>query len=184
MHNQSVFDQSLLIIIDMQEAFRRPGLPWECAHYEVAATRISQLSKAHSGTTVWTQFIRDPAETGAWKSYYDRWQDYRIEPEHALWDLTLEPAPHDTILQAPTFSKWNAELSQIAKAYSRLTVAGVATDCCVLSTVLSAIDANKYVTVVSDACAGATQEAHQHAINLMSMLTPMVTLTTTDQIIT
>jgi nicotinamidase-related amidase len=63
-----------------------------------------------------------------------------------------------------------------------LIVCGVATDCCVLSTVLGAVDAGRAVTLVADACAGATVEAHDQAIALMAMLSPMVDIVTADDL--
>lgn len=183
MNHQSSFQESLLVLIDMQHAFQRPGLQWECDGYDAAANRVQELREAHLGPAVWTQFIRDPAEEDAWGSYYDRWDQYRLGPEDPVWGLTLEPQPEDIRVQAPTFGKWITPLIEVAKPYATITIAGVATDCCVLSTVLPAVDAGKYVTVVSDACAGATPEAHQQALSLMAMLNPMVTIATTAEVL-
>lgn len=177
------YAETLLVLIDMQSAFQLDGAQWECHGYDSAAAKVQQLRAAHPGPAVWTQFVRDPLEEGAWQDYYDRWDQYRITPNDPLWQLTIEPQTQDRLIQAPTFGKWNTDLSKIAEEYQHLTVAGVATDCCVLSTVLPAVDAGKYVTVVSDACAGATQQAHEQALNLMGMLEPMVTITTTQELI-
>lgn len=179
----STYKQSLLIIIDMQKAFQIPGAQWQCVGYDEAAQKIIELRNAHPGPAIWTQFIRDPDEKGTWQNYYDRWDEYRISPTDPTWDLTLEPEPHDTLIHAPTFGKWVAELSDIAQDFDHLTIAGVATDCCVLSTVLPAVDAGKHVTIVSDACAGATKQAHDSALHLMEMLAPMVTITTTHELL-
>lgn len=179
----TTLDDSLLVLIDMQRAFQLPGAQWECVGYDDAAANIARLRDAHAGQKVWTQFIRDPAEHGAWQAYYDRWDQYRVGPEHALWDLTLQPGPHDAVFQEPTFGKWTPQLVALAQDFDHLTIAGVATDCCVLSTVLPAVDEGKHVTVVSDACAGATQQAHEQTLALLGMLSPMVKLTTTAQLL-
>ena len=60
-----------------------------------------------------------------------------------------------------------------------MTVAGVATDCCVVSTVLPAADAGVPVRVVTDACAGSDDEEHDRAVHLMGLHAPLVELTTT-----
>lgn len=177
------YAETLLVIIDMQKAFQLDGAQWQCPGYDSAATQVKQLRAAHPGPAVWTQFVRDPHEEGAWQDYYDKWHQYRIKPNDPMWHLTLEPEPQDTLIKAPTFGKWTTELPKIANEYQHITVAGVATDYCVLSTVLPAVDAGKYVTVVSDACAGATQQAHEQALKLMGMLEPMVTITTTDELL-
>ena len=167
----------------MQRAFQQPGFQWECVGYDVAAEKVQQLRQAHPAPVVWTKFIRDSAENGAWKAYYDTWNQYRIEPTDPIWNLTIRPEPDDILIEAPTFGKWTDQLAALAQGYERLTIAGVATDCCVLSTVLPAVDAGKYVTVISDACAGATVDVHEQALNLMSMLDPMVTIATTAEVL-
>jgi nicotinamidase-related amidase len=65
----------------------------------------------------------------------------------------------------------------------RLVVTGVATDCCVISTVLAAADAGASVTVVTDACAGSTDGNHAKALDVMALYGPLVRLTTTDALL-
>jgi nicotinamidase-related amidase len=64
-----------------------------------------------------------------------------------------------------------------------LTVVGVATDCCVISTVLPAADAGVPVRVVTDACAGSTDDDHDRALRIMSLYASLVRLTTTDEVL-
>jgi len=63
-------------------------------------------------------------------------------------------------LDATTFGKWGPELAAAVGA-GPLVLAGVSTDCCVLSTALAAADAGMAVQVVADACAGVTDESHE-----------------------
>jgi nicotinamidase-related amidase len=62
-------------------------------------------------------------------------------------------------------------------------VTGVATDCCVLSTVLAAADAGVPVRVVGDACAGSTDDDHRKALELMALYAPLVALTSTAEVL-
>jgi nicotinamidase-related amidase len=64
-----------------------------------------------------------------------------------------------------------------------LVVAGVATDCCVISTVLAAADAGAHVTVVTDACAGSTDDNHTKAVVVMGLYAPLVALATTAEVL-
>lgn len=171
-----------LVVVDMQEAFRAPGSQWSVPRYAGAQDHVAELAERFRGRTVWTRFVRDPAEEGAWSDYYDRWSTFRVEQESPVWDLTL-PVGDDPVLTLPTFSKWGPHLTDLVGVDSRLVVCGVATDCCVLSTVLGAVDAGRSVTVVTDACAGATDEAHDQALALMGLLSPMVTLATTAEVL-
>lgn len=62
-------------------------------------------------------------------------------------------------------------------------LAGVSTDCCVLSTALAAADAGVRVRVVADACAGATDADHERALLAMALYAPLITLTTVDAVL-
>ena len=59
----------------------------------------------------------------------------------------------------------------------------MATDCCVISTVLPAADAGVPVRVVSDACAGSGDDDHERALRVMSLYAPLVQLTTTAEVL-
>lgn len=172
-----------LVVVDMQEIFRVPSSPWATVGYDDAAANVARLVDAHDGPVVWTRFVRDPHETGSWGPYYDRWSQCRLEPGSAQWDITLPVVSGAHTLTLPTFSKWGSELAGLSAGADDLVVCGVATDCCVLSTVLGAVDAGKRVTVVSDACAGATAAAHEQALALMDLLAPMTSVRTTDAVL-
>ena len=53
-------------------------------------------------------------------------------------------------------------------------LAGVSTDCCVLSTALAAADAGVPVRVVADACAGVDDESHRQALDILRLYGPLV----------
>ena len=63
----------------------------------------------------------------------------------------------------------------------RLVLAGVSTDCCVLSTALAAADAGVHVQVVADACAGVDDDNHRKAIDIMRLYSPMLEIVSVDQ---
>jgi nicotinamidase-related amidase len=172
-----------LIVIDMQKIFRSSESEWFISGYDAAADNIVRLIGNVPGRVAWTRFVRDPLERGSWGSYYDRWSSCREEPDSPQWELTLPVAAGDPVVSMPTFSKWGNELEQVTAGNDRIVICGVATDCCILSTVLAAVDAGKEVTVVTDACAGITVEAHEQALALMALLAPMVTLVETSQLI-
>lgn len=171
-----------LVVIDMQEAFCDGASQWCVPRYAEAEANVLRLVEVSAGDVVWTRFVRDPDERGSWVDYYDRWHELRVGPEAKEWDLTTAVGEGDEILDLPTFSKWGPELDAMATA-PRMVVCGVATDCCVLGTVLGAADAGRAVTVVSDACAGVTDTAHRQALDLMGLLAPMVTLTDTESFV-
>ncbi|GAA1806135.1 cysteine hydrolase [Agromyces neolithicus] len=174
---------STLVVIDMQEIFRSPTSEWSVPAYDRTAEHVVRLADHFSHSVVWTKFVRDPDETGSWSAYYDRWSNSRAEPDSPVWDLTLPVRDGDRVLTLSTFSKWGPDLAEMTEHSDHIVVCGVATDCCVLATVLGAVDAGKQVTLVTDACGGATPEAHDQAVALMGMLAPMVTLAETTEIV-
>lgn len=173
----------VLAVIDMQVCFREEYSQWFVPRYDEAAINVARLAEAFADRVVWTKFVRDPVEPGAWSDYYDRWSTFRVAEDSRQWDLTLEPAATDPVVSLPTFSKWGPELAAIAELDAPLLVCGVATDCCILSTVLGAIDAGRSVTVVTDACAAVSDEAQEQTLQLLGLLSPMVTLTTTAEVL-
>ncbi|WP_372698744.1 cysteine hydrolase family protein [Arthrobacter sp. JSM 101049] len=170
-----------LVVIDMQEAFRRPG-QWHVPRYDEAATRIDRLLPLF-GDPLFTRFVPDPAEPGSWGAYYDRWDQMRLPPEDAVWGMVLPGYDGGATLDLPTFGKWGTAMAGLVPVGGELILTGVATDCCVLSTALAAVDAGRFVTVVTDACAGQDDAAHDGAVELMGLLSPMVRLVTCDQLL-
>lgn len=88
------------------------------------------------------------------------------------------------VLSAPTFGKWGPDLTTLSGPTPDLVVAGVSTDCCVVSTALAAADAGATLTVVSDACAGSTADNHAAALHVMSLYPPQITVATTAEALT
>jgi nicotinamidase-related amidase len=89
--------------------------------------------------------------------------------------------PKSTV-DATTFGKWTPRLATRVGG-ARLVLAGVSTDCCVLSTALAAADAGVSVTVVSDACAGVDDASHAKALDIMRLYGPLVKVATTDEVL-
>ena len=85
------------------------------------------------------------------------------------------------VVSLPTFGKWGPALQAITGPTPHLVLAGVSTDCCVVSTALAAADAGATITVVTDACAGSTPENHRSALDVMALYPPQITLATTDE---
>ena len=80
-------------------------------------------------------------------------------------------------LDATTFSKWGPRLAGPVGAGPVL--AGVSTDCCVLSTALAAADAGTPVRVVGDACAGFDDDSHAAALRILQPLqSPLIEVVT------
>lgn len=170
-----------LVVIDMQHAFGDPCSGWAAEGYAEIVPTIERLIACCTPRVVFTRFVRDPNEPGAWPAYYDRWASFRVAPEDPVWALTVPAAENTPIIDEPTFSKWTPALQHVV-GDAPLLLCGVATECCVLSTAFGAADAGREVRVVADACAGATRNLHERALQIMNTCAPLITVATVDML--
>lgn len=112
------------------------------------------------------------------------WEFARKPADDPLFGLVDEVADlADHVVTAPTFGKWVPELVALTGERPHLVLAGVSTDCCVVSTALAAADAGATITLATDACAGSTPENHAAALHVMGLYPPQITLATTDEVL-
>ena len=93
-------------------------------------------------------------------------------------DLSERPT-----VDVTTFGKWGPELEAVVGANAHLVLAGVATDCCVISTALAAADAGCTVTIVSDGCAGSSDENQAAALQVLGLYAPQITVVTAEELL-
>ena len=173
--NREQESAGVLAVIDMQRVFAEPDSPWFVPRYAQAAAGIRRLLPRFGNRVVFTRFVAPDKPAGAWRPYYEQWPFALQPPQSRIWELTDEFADTDAYrLEATTFGKWTPELAERVGVGGRLVLAGVSTDCCVLSTALAAADAGVYVTVVADACAGVDDPSHQRALDVMRMYAPLI----------
>ena len=174
-----------LVAVDFQRVFGDPSSEWRAPRYAAAAANAVRLAEAFGARAVFTRFVAPQHPTGAWVPYYEQFP-WALQPaDSPLYELTDEVAPHAgraAAVTATTFGKWGPDLAAVVGT-GPLTVTGVATDCCVISTVLAAADDGASVTVVTDACAGSTDDNHAKALDVMSLYAPLVSLTTTADLL-
>ncbi len=174
-----------LVVIDGQRIFADPTSDWGSPMWPDACDRIAELLPRYEGRTILTRWVPPaPGErTGSWDAYMAAWPFADRPASDPLFDLVPELAdvPDAVVVDAPTFGKWE-QIEAITGPAPQLVIAGVSTDCCVISTVLPAADAGATLTVVTDACAGSTPENHAAACAVMALYPPQVTLTTTAEL--
>jgi nicotinamidase-related amidase len=161
-----------LAVIDMQRVFAEPDSPWLAARFAEVVDPVRRLVAAFGDQVTFTRFVAPEVPVGAWQRYYEQWPFALLPPQAPIYDLVSGFAPART-LDATTFGKWGPELAR-AVGDGGLVLAGVSTDCCVLSTALAAADAGVPVQVVADACAGATDESHAQALAIMALYAPII----------
>ncbi|MDT4988949.1 MAG: hypothetical protein QOI74_3043 [Micromonosporaceae bacterium] len=167
-----------LLVIDMQRVFGDPASPWFAPRFDEILAPVDRLVAAYGAEATFTRYVAPASPVGAWQEYFEQWPFALQPPDADLYALVDRYAGRPT-LDATTFGKFGPVLS----GYDELVVAGVSTDCCVLSTVLPAADAGVKVRVAADACAGATDESHRHALELMALYAPLVEITSVDALV-
>jgi len=163
-----------LAVIDMQRVFGDLDSPWLTPRFAEVVGPIQRLARAYQPRVVFTRFVAPGVPTGAWRRYYEQWPFALQPPDARIYQLVDEFAGYPSqTLDATTFGKWNGRLSAMV-AGGRLMLAGVSTDCCVLSTALAAADDGVSVHVVAEACAGLTDESHAKALDILRLYSPLV----------
>lgn len=166
-----------LVLVDLQRIFAEPGSPWAAPDFDAAAAVCRDLLAGWPGPTVITRFVPPAQPLGGWVDYYRDWP-FALDPATApLYDLVPGfDRPGAVAVDRTTFGKWDAQTAAALPGVDALVVAGVSTDCCVLSTVLAAADAGMRVQVVADGCAGASTADHERALAAMALYGPLVTV--------
>ncbi|MDQ1691829.1 MAG: hypothetical protein QOD87_1937 [Pseudonocardiales bacterium] len=175
-----------LAVIDMQNVFGDPTSPWFTPRFAEVVQPITDLVDAFTtfgqGVT-FTRFVAPAVPQGAWRSYYQRWP-FALQPAQSpIYRLVEEFEGRSCpTVDATTFGKWDAGLDAQVPS-GELVIAGVSTDCCVISTALAAADAGVHVQVVGDACAGVDDDSHRQALHVMGLYGPLIEVVSREQVI-
>jgi nicotinamidase-related amidase len=167
-----------LVVIDMQRVFGEPGSPWLTPRFAEIVDPIRRLARAFRPRVVFTRFVAPARPHGAWQRYYEQWPFALQPPDARIYELA-DPfaATAGPTVDATTFGKWGPDLAARA-GEGPLVLAGVSTDCCVLSTALAAADDGIAVRVVGEACAGIDDESHADALHILGLYGPLVEVVT------
>lgn len=167
-----------LVVVDAQGIFADPASDWAAPRFARTLDPIRRLAAEHAGRTVLTRWVPPVTKQGSWVPYFEQFPFADRPADDPLFDLVPEVAELGVrhVVSAPTFGKWGAALAGVTGQLAHLVLAGVSTDCCVLSTALAAADAGCTVEVVAQACAGSTDEAHERALATMALYAPQITV--------
>jgi nicotinamidase-related amidase len=173
-----------LVVIDPQRIFADPASPWGSPMFPGIVDPVRRLAAAAGEHTVVTRWVPAADPQGSWAAYLEAWPFAAVAEDDALLEVVPELADlGSAVVSLPTFGKWGYALQAATGPLPHLVLAGVSTDCCVVSTALAAADAGATITVVTDACAGSTPENHQSALDVMALYPPQITLATTEELL-
>ena len=168
-----------LAVIDMQEVFADPGSAWFTPRFGEIVGPVKELVAAFRPRVTFTRFVAPAEPAGAWRRYYEQWPFALRPPDDPIYRLVADFADDAAAaagleIAASTFGKWGPQLEGMVGDGGRLVLAGVSTDCCVLSTAVAAADAGISVQVVADACAGVNDEIQAQALALLRLYAPLI----------
>lgn len=176
---------SWLVVIDPQVIFASPDSAWGSPFFAEALPRIRALADAFGDRVLVTRWMPTADRTTSWGAYFAAWPFADQPPTDPLFALVPEAADLSShpSLDLPTFGKWGPELEALVGRGAHVVLAGVSTDCCVISTALAAADAGAHVTIAADACAGSTAENHAAALQVMGLYPPQITVSDTAAVL-
>lgn len=181
----SAVGEEWLVVIDPQNIFAAPDSEWGSPYFADALPNIQRLAEAFGDRVVVTRWLPTADRSTSWGEYFEAWPFADKPATDALFDLVDGArglSPHPTV-DLPTFGKWGPELEAVVGRGAHVVLAGVSTDCCVISTALAAADAGASITVATDACAGSTAENQLAAVHVMGLYPPHITLRDTDAVL-
>lgn len=176
-----------LVVIDPQRIFADPSSQWGSPMFPAIVDPVRRLAGHAGSRTIVTRWVAPAVPEGSWAAYLEAWPFADAPADDPLFDVVDELAhlaeSAAAVVTAQTFGKWGADLVAVTGPTPHLVLAGVATDCCVISTALAAADAGATLTVVTDACAGSTPENHRSALDVMALYPPQITLATVEELL-
>lgn len=182
---QAATAQPWLVVIDPQVIFADPSSEWVVPKFEAIVEPVSRLAQAFRERVIITRWVPPQEKVGSWIPYFEKFTFADKPGGYPLFDLVtaaVDLGARHTLAE-PTFGKWGEQLRAIAGPTPHLVLTGVATDCCVISTALPAIDGGATVTVISDGCAGSNDENHQRALEIMAGYGPQLFVATAQEIL-
>ncbi|PRB10654.1 nicotinamidase [Microbacterium sp. MYb62] len=174
-----------LVVIDPQAIFAAPDSAWGSPFFAEAMPRIRALADAFGERVLVTRWVPTADRSTSWGAYFAAWPFADQPPSDPLFALVPAAtglSAHPTV-DLPTFGKWGPQIEAVVGQGAHVVLAGVSTDCCVISTALAAADAGAHVTIAADACAGSTAENHVAAVQVMGLYPPQITISNTATIL-
>ena len=163
------------LCVDMQRLFA-DGTPWRTPWMNRVAPVVRRLVQHAPDRTIFTRFVppnRPEDHAGAWRRYYERWQEITLEKigteRIGLIPELAEFVPPALVIDKSVYSPWHNSLLDRALGQGKvesLIVSGGETDVCVLSSVLGAIDHGYRVIIATDALCSSSDETHDALLTL------------------
>ncbi len=175
----------LLVVVDMQRLVAE-DTPWRIDGVRDLLPKIEALADAYAPSVMFTRYVLPVDQAaGTWRRFTEAWSGLLREPE--LWELVPELASRESVVAVKSvyscFGTTELQAATVGPETPELVLCGVETDCCVLATVLEAVDKGIRVTVVEDAVLSPSATGHAGALALCRRLPEQVSVTTAAELL-
>lgn len=167
----------LLLIVDFQNVYL-PGYDWGCPGMpEAMKNTVRLLNDENAPDYILTKYIAPADPAGRWKDYNEAFRDINENPFLAEFpeELTAYAAEGKTA-EKSTYSAMKSEQVLAAlEGKKAIVLTGVTAECCVLSTMMDAIDMGYEVVYLYDCIAGQSAELDAQIRGIAEIYAPVHT---------
>ncbi len=170
--------EDLLLIVDFQNVYL-PGYDWACASMPRAMENTRRLlDAANAPDFVMTKYVAPAAPFGRWAQYNEAYRE--INENAFLSEFPGEMAPYApkaaAVIEKSTYSSMDPDAVRAVLAGKKAVVlAGVTAECCVLATMMDAIDLGYEVVYLYDCIAGQTEALEEQVRGIAEVFAPVHT---------
>ncbi len=164
-----------LLVIDLQNVYSK-GQKWECKNFDEVIKNIKLLlSNLKNNKVVFTRFKANQKPKGVWENYNMQNADVNSDK----WLNNIADGVKQFSEKYPCYDKsvYSAysikSIREIAAESSCVVITGAVAECCVLSTVMSFIDAGVYVVYLKDAIASIDDKVKSATLNVLDGFAPL-----------
>ena len=152
--------EDLLIVIDFQNVYL-PGQIWACPSIEQAIDNTLRIIHSpDSPDYVLTQYIAPENPVGCWQRYNEEYAEINADEFLCGFPDPVRQIINDkNVIVKDTYSSLkSAALRSLLEGKKRVVLTGVVAECCVLSTMMEAIDLGYEVIYLYDCISGFSTE--------------------------
>ncbi len=152
--------EDLLLLIDFQNVYL-PGQPWACPTMEQSIENTLRILRSPCAPDyVLTKYMPSANPVGRWKQYNEEYAEINADAFLGDFpDLIKQVMTPKNVIIKDTYSSMKRSAMRAALAgKSRVVLTGVVAECCVLATMLDAIDLGYEVVYLYDCISGLTDE--------------------------
>ena len=175
--NHHIADEDLLVIVDFQNVYL-PGNDWACPSMPNALSNtVKILSSPNAPEYLFTRFLAPDIPNGRWKIYNDEYESInKNEYLNAFADDIVGYISDDVTAEKSTYSSMKcAKVVSALNEKKRVILAGVVAECCILATMIDAIDMGFEVVYLYDCIAGQTEENENMIKSIAESFSPIHT---------